>query len=106
MSTTAIAFFVATQLPSGNGKKVYFRGIKRQSFKVETTDNTLPLEWLENTVPKLHEVGLNEPCYFYMAKNPGFTFIDYRTEWHSNDANEATILFIPQNGKEITCRDE
>eukprot|EP00918_Siedleckia_nematoides_P028597 GHVU01061574.1.p1 GENE.GHVU01061574.1~~GHVU01061574.1.p1 ORF type:complete len:106 (-),score=8.69 GHVU01061574.1:328-645(-) len=105
MSTTAIAFFVATKLHSGNGKKVYLR-IKGQSLELDMTDNTQPLTWLQNPVLELNNV-VNEPCYFYMAKNPeGLTFIDSTTKWPSNDANGATILVIPQNGKEITCRDE
>eukprot|EP00918_Siedleckia_nematoides_P028602 GHVU01061580.1.p1 GENE.GHVU01061580.1~~GHVU01061580.1.p1 ORF type:complete len:106 (-),score=8.84 GHVU01061580.1:330-647(-) len=105
MSTTAIAFFVATLQPSGNGKKVYLRGINGQSLELDMTDNTQPLTWLQNAALELNNV-VNEPCYFYMAKNPGLTFIDSGTDWPSNDANGATILVIPQNGKEITCRDE
>eukprot|EP00918_Siedleckia_nematoides_P028600 GHVU01061577.1.p2 GENE.GHVU01061577.1~~GHVU01061577.1.p2 ORF type:complete len:101 (-),score=8.94 GHVU01061577.1:462-764(-) len=100
MSTTAIAFFVAT------GKTVYLRGINKVVFTLKLTDNTRPLKWLQNAVPNLNTFELNEPCDFYIAKNPGLTFIDSSTEWPSNDADEATILFIPQNGKYITCRDE
>eukprot|EP00918_Siedleckia_nematoides_P105155 GHVU01229635.1.p1 GENE.GHVU01229635.1~~GHVU01229635.1.p1 ORF type:complete len:105 (+),score=10.98 GHVU01229635.1:795-1109(+) len=104
MSTTAIALFVAT-----GSFKVHFRGINDQSFDLEMTDSDSPLDELKNKAPQLlTSIGQPHlPCYFYMATNPGLTLIDSKTPWQVNkSSNDATILFIPANGKEITCKDE
>eukprot|EP00918_Siedleckia_nematoides_P105152 GHVU01229623.1.p1 GENE.GHVU01229623.1~~GHVU01229623.1.p1 ORF type:complete len:125 (+),score=6.62 GHVU01229623.1:795-1169(+) len=73
MSTTAIAFLVATR-----PKNVHLRGINGPMFKLEPTDSATPFGALDKT-PKLggrrgkwngNFLPITEPSYFYMTPTP------------------------------------
>eukprot|EP00918_Siedleckia_nematoides_P105156 GHVU01229640.1.p1 GENE.GHVU01229640.1~~GHVU01229640.1.p1 ORF type:complete len:107 (+),score=3.72 GHVU01229640.1:795-1115(+) len=106
MSTTAIALFVDDQ-----DFWVKFRGIKSTAtIKTNLGQTPTPMDSFHtfvSTYPGLRP--FLKSCSFYMATNPGLTLIKEDTQWNFDELKGDawfTILFIPKNGKEITCKDE